>query len=212
MNLPPTACALALAAAAIVAAFVASHARPTVRDYIRFSASLYAGLSLAEFAAVANAAPLARLAADCVALLVMTLAPQALALAVRSRFGRKSGPLFSAALLLASCAGGVIAAATGFAGVAIAGLLIASSMMLISAFRARQTETIEAGYAAVSALAFLAGAAAFMSDRTENLSAFALFSAAGLMGIAWTCTSPSHVAVERLPLPDRSASRISRAR
>lgn len=212
MNLPPTVCAPALAAAALIAAFVASHARPVARDYIRFSASLYASLSLAELIAIANPVPPATLAADCVALLVTTLAPLSLALAVRSRFDRRSGPLFSTTLLLAGCACGVIAATTGLASVAIAGLLVALGMMLQSAFRARRTEPIAASYAAVSALALLAGAAALMSERAGNLSAYALFAAAGLTGITWASSGPSHVAVQRPALRDQSDSRISRAR
>lgn len=204
--------ALVLAAAAIVAAWVSSRAKPTVRDYIRFAASLYAGLSIAEFTAFASAEPPAKLAAECVALLVLTLAPQALALAITARFGRKPGLLLSTGLLLASCAGGVAAAAMGLAAFAIVGLLIALGMMLTSALRARHTERAQAVYAAFSALTFLAGAAAFMSGRAGNLSAFALFSAAGLTGVAWACTGTSHVSVEHPAAPDRSASRISGAR
>lgn len=210
MSLPPAICALLLAAAAIVAAFIAPHPPSATRDYLRFAASLYASLSLAELIATADAAPDAQLAADCVALLVMTLAPQALALALAARFGRKPGSLSAISLLLAGCAGGVAAAATGSPGVAIAGSLVALSIMLASALRARRAEAARATHAILSAVALFAGAAALMSRNAANLSALALFSAAGLTGVAWVCTSPSNVAVERAALTRGSASGIRR--
>lgn len=171
---PDIAFACVLALSALLAVIVARRARPASRDYLIFAAALYGALAVADLLAVTKVTPGSF--ADAVTLTIGALAPCALVLALAGAFGRTAPGWIVAPALLASAAAGIAAAATGLVFVAFAPLFACLCAML--ALAARHASL----YALLTALALLAAAASFLT--VDGRIAFALFSAAGLMGTA----------------------------
>ncbi|HXL98981.1 MAG TPA: hypothetical protein VN932_03555 [Rhizomicrobium sp.] len=191
--IPDMAFSAALGLAALLAVIVAARARPAARDYLRFAAALYAALALADFIAAGGAATTVKLA-NAVALIVAAPATCALALALAASFAGAPRARFAAPLLALCALAGIVAAATGMIFIAFAPLFAGVCAMLALCTRYwRRQGSINA---IVAALALLAGAAAFMA---ANRTAFALFCAAGLMGVSLASVRPSRRAVEREP-------------
>jgi Na+/phosphate symporter len=188
---PDIAFACVLGLAALLAALVGSRARPVARDYLNFAAALYGALALADLAAALD--PQMPAFAAAVTLVIAALAPCALMLAFAAAFARAPSPWIAAPLLAAALAAGIFAAATNAIFVAFAPLFAClCAMLALAARHARQTRAL---YAAVAALALLAAAASFMTG-TQGRTAFALFSAAGLMGASLACVRRSRQSVE----------------
>jgi hypothetical protein len=156
------------------------------RDYLSFAAALYGALSAADLLTVANVTPAAL--ADSVTVTIAALAPCALALALAGAFGRAPRGWIVVPVLGIAAAAGIFVAATGAAFVAFAPLFAGLCAILALAARHVRAARMQAGYAALAAFALLAAAAAFLTG-VEGRTAFALFSAAGLMGAALAASS-----------------------
>lgn len=179
IDVPGIAFGCVLVLAAVLAMILGQRARPGARDYLVFAAALYCALALADLAAAV--APRYAPVALSVTLVMGALAPCALTLALADAF---AGPLkawvsFPALLLAASA--GIYAAATGAMFVAFAVLFACLCAMLALAARRFTRSRSDALHAVLAALCLLAASSSVM---TGGLSAFALFSAAGLMGAA----------------------------
>jgi hypothetical protein len=206
------ACDAVLGLAAVFATFVAARAAPMSRDYIRFAASLYAGLSLAGLISAMDTTEQTRFAADSVALLVLPLAPAALALALGARSGSSPAVPLSAGLLLVSAATGIVAALTGTVFLGLAGLGISLGAMLVFAARNRDGERRAIIQTLAAILALVAGTAGLMTGNAAGFTSYVLFSAAGLTGIVAICVKPSNLAIQRPAASPIVGTRIGRAR
>ncbi|HEY1630459.1 MAG TPA: hypothetical protein VGF56_04050 [Rhizomicrobium sp.] len=171
---PDIAFACVLGLAALLAVIVSRRARAAARDYLAFAAALYGALAIGDLLAITTVT--SAFFADAVTLTIGALAPCALALALAGAFGRAPPGWIVAPAMLISAAAGIMAAATGMTFVAFAPLFACLCAML--ALAARHASL----YALLTALALLAAAASFMTE--DGRTAFALFSAAGLMGAA----------------------------
>ncbi len=158
-----------LALAAILAVLASARAGKTAHAYLMFAAALYAGLAAGDTIAALTRMPEL---AEAIALLVSALAPASLALAMA---GRAVHGAWAMLVLLACLVFALFAAASGEALAAFAPLFASVCAMLAMAIRRRQI------HAGLGALCFLAAAASFMADARMGL---ALFSAAGLIGVA----------------------------
>jgi hypothetical protein len=181
---PDIAFALVLVLAALLALIVGRRARPAARDYLLFAAALYGALAVADLIAALHGQSAAL--ADSVTLVIAALAPCALALALAAGFGGAPSIFFAAPVLAIAAAAGIFAATTGMIFVAFAPLFACLCAMLAIAARQMRRAKLRALYAMLAALAFGAAAASFMTGA-EGRTAFALFSAAGLMGAALAC-------------------------
>jgi len=164
--------ALVLGFGAIVAALIGSHARKTALAYVMFASALYASLAAADLLAALAHLPGE---ADAIALLVAALAPASLALAMA---GNRINTALATFILCVALIAGLFAAMTGEAAAAFAPLFASVCAMLAMALRRRNI------HAGLGALAFLAASASFLSDTQSARMALALFSAAGLIGVA----------------------------
>ncbi|HEY1836169.1 MAG TPA: hypothetical protein VGG36_00805 [Rhizomicrobium sp.] len=191
---PQAAFAIVLALASALSLLIGGRARRSARDYLRFAAALYAALALVDLAlALAGQTWSAQLAAT-VALIVAALAPATLALAVACRFEAAPRTLIAAPVLLLACLAGLVAAVTGEVFIAMAPL--AASVCALLALCVRGGYSRARAQVFVSACALLAAAAALSSGESGR-TAFALFSAAALLGISLAATMPSHRTVEQ---------------
>lgn len=186
--IPDIAFAAVLGLAALLSVIVGARARPAARDYLRFAAALYAALALADLLAAGGPGKLA----NTVALMIAAPASCALALALAASFAAPPRAAIAAPLLALAAAAGILAAATAVAFIGFAPLFAAICAMLALAVRYRR----QFFNVAIAASALLAGAAAFMAG---SRTAFALFCAAGLMGVSLAAVRPSRHAVERQP-------------
>jgi hypothetical protein len=194
-DVPGIAFAIVLALASALAILVSARARPFARDYLRFAAALYTALALADLiAAIEDQIWSTQLAAT-VALIVAALAPAVLALVVAGVFERPLKPIVAAPVLIIACVAGFAAAITGEAFIALAPLTASVCAMLALAARRWRTRLQAPLQVCVSAIALLAAAAAFNAGD-QGHTAFALFSAAALLGTSLAATRPLHRAVE----------------
>jgi hypothetical protein len=133
--------------------------------------------------------------ASTIALIVAAVAPAALALGIASVFEAPPKPVIATPLLVLACLAGFAAAITGEAFIAIAPLVAAVCAMLALAARRWRISVQAPAQVCVSAIALLAAAAAF-STGDQGRTAFALFSAAALLGSSLAAARPSDRAVE----------------
>jgi hypothetical protein len=147
-----------------------------------------------------------------VTLIVSACAPVFLAFATRFAFRGPVRPLGIGAILIAASVAGITAAATGFAMLAFAPLLlsviamIAISLRRFGDLRAQAVQTIAAS------CALLAGASAFAAGGVCAEPALFLFSAAGLLGITLALAPRSNVVVEQESAPDLRGAAIRQPR
>jgi hypothetical protein len=192
---PDTAFALVLALACALAILVSVRARRAARDYLRFAAALYAALAIADLVAAVESQIWSTQLASTIALIVAALAPAALALTVTAIFEAPPKPMIASPVLILACLAGFGAAITGETFIAIAPLAASVCAMLALAARRWRTYAQAPAQVCVSAITLAAAAAAFTTgDRGRT--AFALFSAAALLGAALAATKPSHRTVE----------------
>jgi len=194
--LPAAPLAAVLGFVAALAALMASRAREPACGYLRFAAGLAMALALAELAAgIAGDAASAAFGSAVMAL-VAALAPVALALAVAARVSGTPATLPAAAVLVASCLAGLVAAATGSVFFAFAPLLFATLALMALSLRAWRRGMKLAMFAGLAAPSLLAGASADMAGGADGPQAFGLFLAAALLGIALAVTRGSDLPVE----------------
>jgi len=204
---PDMAFAAVLGLAGLLTVMVSAHARPAARDYLRFASALYGALAVADFVAGANPAMAAF--AGAVTLVIGALAPCALALALAASLAAAPSARIATPLLALAALAGIFAAASGAVFTAFAPLFACLCVMLALAARHWRAARAAALHAVLAALALLAGAASFVSGA-EGRTAFALFSAAGLMGVALACARPSGGAVKRARATGTTAIRRER--
>jgi hypothetical protein len=187
--------ALVLGCAAILAALLASRARPAARDYLRFAAVLYSALALCEGleAGLPNAAIL--VFADAVMLVVSALAPVAMVLALFAAFEHRPSSAVAAILLVPGCLAGIAAAASGTVVLAFAPLAVSVLVMFALCARRWRNEKRAAAHAFLACCCLLCAAAATLSGGVTGRTASALFSSAALLGFALALARRSRVAV-----------------
>lgn len=200
--------ALLLGLSTLLAAILAGRLRPLPASYLRFAAALYAAMAACAASARFPVFDFAQRAAESAALLVAALGPAALAIALRMRDGDRPSTAYVTIVLLSGCLCGLAAAATGFASPSFAGLAVALAVLLRAAFSQIGRDALRAMHAAVAALAL--GAAALALAVPDGLSAFLLFSAAGLTGAAIACASGA--GVDERAFREERLSRIGRLR
>jgi hypothetical protein len=196
--IPDIAFAAVLGFAALLAILVAARTRPAARDYLYFAAALYGALALADLGAGANGA--AAGFASTVTLVIAALGPCALTLALAASFAAAPSARIAAPLLALAALSGIAAAASGAIFIAFAPLFACLCAMLVLALRHGRRLPQAGLYAGLAAFALLAAASAYLSGA-QGRSAFALFSAAGLMGTALACAKPSGGLVKRAGAP-----------
>jgi hypothetical protein len=201
MNVADIAFASVLVFSAILAAILVSHTRGDAQRYVQFASALYGALSLADLTATAYGAPQVQMLTGAVALIVMSLAPAALALAFAASFEGQPPPAIAAAALMVGCAAGFAAAMTGAPFISMAPLFASVCAILTFAIRRWRAAPRPAILAIICGFALLAGAAADMTGGLEAHTSLALFSAAALLGAALACAKRSHLAVEQPALP-----------
>jgi hypothetical protein len=187
--------AFVLALASALALLVSRRARPFARDYLRFATALYAALAVVDLVAAIEGQIWSTQLAGTVALMVAALAPMALALTVAGVFGAPPKAAVAASLLVLACLAGFAAAITGEAFIALAPLAACVCAMLALAARRWRAQTQAPLQVCISAIALLAAAAA-ISTGNQGSTAFALFSAAALLGASLAATKPLHRTVE----------------
>jgi len=192
--IPDMAFAAVLGLAGVLTVVVSARARGAARDYLRFAATLYGALAIADFVAGANGTMAAL--ASAVTLVIAALAPCALALALAASLDAAPSTGIAAPLLAVAALAGIFAAASGAIFAAFAPLFACLCAMLALAARHWRRARAAALHAILAAFALLAAAACFASGA-QGRTAFALFSAAGLMGAALACAKPSGGAVKR---------------
>jgi hypothetical protein len=213
MNVANIAFASVLAFAAILAAILVSRARGEARRYVQFSSALYGALALADLFATGSLATQAQMLTGATALLVIALAPVALALAFAAAFEGPPPTIIATAALVLACVAGLLAAMTGAKFIAMAALFAAVCAILAFAIRRWRSDSRSAIQALVCGFTLLAGAAADMTGGLEAQTSLALFSAAALLGAALACAKPSSLAVEQPALqPSNVVPLIRRAR
>jgi hypothetical protein len=187
--------AIMLLLACALAWEIAADAHATERSLVRLACTLYASLACAMFAAAIQLTDV--LLAREIALIVFSLAPTALALALTSAWERKSHRVLTAALL--SGAGiAALLAAIGAAFVGYASLFVGVCALLALAarhFRERPRAALLTMGASVS---LIAGAGAFLSNEGNATIALSTFSSAAIVGLSLACSlKRGRVAAER---------------
>jgi len=195
-ELADAAFAVVLGFAAVIAAMAGGATAKPVRAYLRFAAGLAAALAAADLVAALGRAPDFSVFADAVTLLIAGLAPAMLALAAAVHFGHGLRAAPAAALLIVACIAGLGGAATGSTLLGFAPLAAASIALGAFALQSWQRGRKTALLLGLSAAAILAAAAAYMSGAAAGRTGFALFLAAGLLGVALALARRSHAAVE----------------
>jgi hypothetical protein len=185
--------------AAILATILVDRARSGARDYIRFAASLYGALSLAGMIDVVAMSASVHGLANAVSLIVLSLAPVALTLALASAFEGAPPPATSIVSLLLGCICGMLAAATGAAFVAIAVLFASVCVILTFAIRHWRKDRSSSLQALIAGATLLASAAAGSTAGIEAETSRALFSAAAILGAALACGKRLERTVQQEP-------------
>jgi hypothetical protein len=176
--------AVMLVLAGLLASEIAADAGAPVRPLVRLACACYASLGCATLAAGIHAAD--DMLPREIALVTNALAPIALVLALLAAWEHPPRAFVTVTILFAASVAGVVAA-IGATFVAFA--LLFASVCAILALSARHfSERPRATAPAIaSALALVAGAAAFLSDRHDAMIAQASFTSAGLVGLSLAC-------------------------
>jgi hypothetical protein len=190
---PDIAFAAVLALASVLSILVGTRAKQSAREYLLFAAALYTALAAADVIAAIESQVWSTQLADTIALIAAALAPVVLVLAIAAVFEGTPKPFIAAPILVLACLAGLAAALTGAAFIALAPLAASVCAMLALAARRWRIFARAPAQAAISATALLASAAAF---RSGGQTAFALFSAAALLGASLAATKPLYRTVE----------------
>jgi hypothetical protein len=182
MTVADFAFASVLALSAILAAILVSRAGNDARRYVQFASALYGALSLSDLVAMLTSASQAQMLSGAVALIVMSLAPVALALAFAASFEGPPPPAIASTALLIGCAAGLAAAMTGAQFIAMTALFASVCAILTFAVRRRRAASRSAIQASVCGFALLAGAAADMTGGLEAQTSLALVFGRGASG------------------------------
>lgn len=180
--------------AALIAAMTAAGAAPRSRMSLRFAAALAGALAAVDLAAAMGGEG-ARIAAA-VGLLVSALVPPVLALAVQGQHGRPPATGPSAVALTLCCLLGLAAAATGAVLFAFTPLLLSAAALLVAAGRQWAGARRTAALLGLSSLCLVAAAAAFMRGAETERTGFALFLAAGILGVTLALARRSDLPLE----------------
>lgn len=187
--------AFVLGCSAILAAALASRARPAARDYLRFAAVLYLALALcgAIAALMPDAATLTF--ADAVMLVVCALAPAALGFAVFAAFEYPPSAISAAIILVLACLAGIVAAATGTPVLSLAPLAVSVLALLALCVRRWRSGKGAAAHAFLSACCLICASAAALNGGAASRTALQLFSSAGVLGFSLALVRRSRIAV-----------------
>lgn len=183
-----------LAIAALMASLIVRPAAASVRYHIQFAALLYLAFALTAIAALVFPNSATDGAAATGSDLVCALAPACLVVAVFAAFERRPRGWIVSLVLLTACMCGLFAASTGVAAPAFAASFASVCGMLALAVRRSRRDWRVASDVVVANLCLIAGAASAVLQSGQI--AFALFSGAGLLGIALGVSRKSHAAVE----------------
>ncbi|MEI9932010.1 MAG: hypothetical protein WDM89_16090 [Rhizomicrobium sp.] len=181
--------AIMLLSAAVAGWLVLADAPEAVRSLARFACVLYAALAAAE---CLNPSLM-----EAVTLIVAAVAPAFLALAMRASMSTPVSETLAAVILALCTAAGIFAAVTGIAAFAFAPLTV-SVLAIMSTGSVRFREhSMPSLQAMASALALLAGAAAFLMNAGGAQMAFLLLHATGLFGMTLAIAPRSDAVVEQ---------------
>jgi hypothetical protein len=186
--------AFVLAMAALMASLIVRHAVPFVRHYIQFAALLYLAFATALIVALVFPTAASESAAATGSNLVCALAPASLVVAVFASFEHRPRGWIVSIVLLAACVCGLFSASTGAGAPAVTALFASVCGMLALAVRKSRRDWRVASDVIIASLCLIAGAASTASQSSQI--AFALFSAAGLLGIALGVSRKSHLTIE----------------
>ena len=188
--------AFVLALAAILACLIAHRARGAVRGYLRFAAILYLALAIAQILAAFFPAPQTIGVVVSAIDLVSALAPVCLALSIFSVFEHPPPGWLAAIVLLLGGIGGLFASVTAVPSVAFAVLFASVCAMLTLSIRRLRKEWRSALDTILASVCLIAGAACSVTEGEVGRIALALFSAAGLLGIALGVSRRSNAIVK----------------
>jgi len=179
--------AAVLALGAAVGWIAAGGVRRSAQVYLRFACVLYA--TLAASAAFS-------IALDAVAPIATTLAIALLTLASFIGFRREINPGFGAIILAAACLAGIWSAATGVLAIAVLPQILCLIAVLAVARHGPAKPRGPGLYLALGCAALLAASCSLLAQDARAAVALLLFSAAGLLGVAYALGRASHVFVE----------------
>jgi hypothetical protein len=157
-----------------------------LRDYIGLASALYAAFALAGLSHLVAAPPLLD---ESICLLISPPAAAALALAWASASGARARAFVSALLLCLSAVAGPASALLSDPLLAFAPVFASICAILAIGFRVWRKRARAPVQAFLSALSIGAAAAGFMNGGSSGRTAFALFSAAGLLGLSLAANS-----------------------
>ncbi len=180
--------ALLPALAAVAAWWLAAGTRYAVRGYVRAAAALYLAAMLAVVFTIVPAT---------VASLVAALGPVFLAFAVYASVRHPAGAGFVAAALAAAGIAGIASAVSGAMAFALVPQFAGIAVMLAVSRRGLVRLTATGIQLAAGSAALFAAACALISPGAEGMSAFLLFSAAGLLGVSLAVAGISDTFVKR---------------
>lgn len=182
--------------AALFASLIVRRTPSCVRYYMQFAALLYLTFALATFGAVVLPGPATDGVAATGSALICALAPACLAIAVFASFGHRPHASIVAITLLIACLCGLFGAVSGIHAPAFAVLFVSVCAMLTLALRRSRHDWRAAADVGVASLCLIAGVASTMIREESGAVALALFSAAGLLGIALGISRQSGALVE----------------
>jgi len=186
--------AIVLACSAVLAALIAGRARPASRDYLRFAAALYLAFALCIGISTVWADPMTLVFADAVMLVILALAPAALALALFANLEHPPSTVIAAILLVLACLAGIAAAASATPILSLAPSALGVLTMFALCARHWRGETRGIAHAFLSACCLVCGAAASLGGA-KGQTALVLFSAAAVLGFALALGRRSRVGV-----------------
>ena len=192
--------AVMLGVACVLASEIAAGATPPTRRLIRLASALYLGLGCAIFATAIRVSD-TMLVREMV-LIVFSLAPAALVLALVAAWERPPSTVATAAVLITASVAGLVAAA-GAVFVGFAALFVAVCAILALVMRHFGKDSRTASIAAGAALTLVAGAAALLSGRDNSMIALSTFSSAAIVGLSLACSMKRVHVVQKKISPQR---------
>lgn len=185
-------CALLLGISAVMSWNYSAGARAYAQRHLRFAILLYAGLAGAGIVTSVSSSELAHLTLA-VGLLVSTLAPPLLAIAVIGTLARPLNSIWTALGLALTTLAAMAVTLTGLAVLALIPQILALVVLTIVALPAPRGICVRL---CLAALALAAGMLAIVAETPEAGAILSLFSAAGLLGVTRALVragTPSHM-------------------
>jgi hypothetical protein len=177
--------AIVLVFACMLASEIAADASGPTRWFTRFASAIAACLACG-IVAVAFHATDAALVRE-IAVVMFSLAPAALVLALIAAWEQPLNRLATTAILLvAALAGAAVVAGAIFAG--FAALFVSVCAILALAARHFRRQPRAASIAVGSAFALIAAAGAMLSGRDDTMIALSAFSSAAIVGLSLACS------------------------